>query len=58
MSHICQSGLEPRLEDLLADSILADLLRADRIAESELRSLIAEARRSFFADGEPLSRCD
>jgi hypothetical protein len=43
---------EPRLEELLADPILRLLLRADRVAEAELRRVIERARDARMAGAE------
>ncbi len=55
MGHLCHARVEPRLEDLFADPILAKLMRADRIEESDVRRAIAAARRRFGGEVEPLS---
>ncbi|HEV2550005.1 MAG TPA: hypothetical protein VGU20_22025 [Stellaceae bacterium] len=38
------AGCEPRLDDVLADPIVAELMRRDGVAPAQLRALIARVR--------------
>ncbi len=39
-----QAGIEPAIEDMLADPIVHAIMRRDRIGEHDVRAAIARAR--------------
>jgi hypothetical protein len=41
-----QAGIEPAIEEMLADPIVHAIWRRDRIGETEVRQAIARARRA------------
>ena len=49
-----EGGIEPRLEDLLADPLTETLMRRDGVSVDSLRQLITTTRRGLLGRaGEP-----